>query len=493
MKTQKTNKRVLTFAGSELLHRTSILAGAMLCGLFPVASARAANMTWDGGKDTSWTTKQNWTPQAVPSANDSLIFAGTTRTSNTNNFAAGTSFSGISFSSTAGAFVLAGNALSLGGDIVNNSTNAQTISLAMALTGTRAFNAASGNLAVSGLISGASFGITKTGSQTLTLSGANTYGGGTGVSAGTLALAGSGTLGTGSLTVSGGTVNLGGKSLTNTLGALTGGGALSNGSLTNNGGSYDLRSGTVGVVLAGSNALSKTTSGSVTLDAANTYTGLTTISAGTLVLGTNGSIAGSLGVNLGTSGSPGTLDVSSKASFAFGAAQTVSGSGTINIGEGKTVTVAFTPGNSAGEIQVIGNLALAGATTMELAGSGGVAGADFDHTVVTGALNYDGSLAVVSLGGFDLFTAGTYDLFDFASGFTGNFASVSFGGDALSYNTGLWSGSNNDFEYSFALETGNLSVVAVPEPSTWVLLAISLTIAVTFRRRAGSCWMRIRP
>ena len=74
---------------------------------------------------------------------------------------------------------------------------------------------------------------------------------------------------------------MGGKSLSNTFGSLTGG-TLSNGTLTNNGGNYDLQSGTVSAILAGTNGVNKTSSGTVTLSNANTYTGTTTISSGTL-------------------------------------------------------------------------------------------------------------------------------------------------------------------------------------------------------------------
>ncbi|MFZ4777209.1 MAG: PEP-CTERM sorting domain-containing protein [Terrimicrobiaceae bacterium] len=93
----------------------------------------------------------------------------------------------------------------------------------------------------------------------------------------------------------------------------------------------------------------------------------------------------------------------------------------------------------------------------------------------------------VSFGGFDLFTAGTYDLFNFATGHSGNFASVTFGGGALTYDSGLalWSGTNGSFDYSFTPATGDLSIAAVPEPTTWGLLAMSLTIVVIFRRRSG--------
>ena len=80
----------------------------------------------------------------------------------------------------------------------------------------------------------------------------------------------------------------------------------------------------------GNLAITQSGAGITTLNAANTYTGATTISAGTLALGASGTIDNSSGVNLGTSGSPGTLDVTSKASFGFGSTQSVTGYGTIS-------------------------------------------------------------------------------------------------------------------------------------------------------------------
>ena len=57
------------------------------------------------------------------------------------------------------------------------------------------------------------------------------------------------------------------------------------------GSSYAVESGTISAILGGSGALTKTTTGTVTLSAANTYTGLTTVSAGTLAVGSSGSLA----------------------------------------------------------------------------------------------------------------------------------------------------------------------------------------------------------
>jgi autotransporter-associated beta strand protein len=131
------------------------------------------------------------------------------------------------------------------------------------------------------------------------------------VNAGTLALSGSGTLGStsGTVAIGAGTLDLGGLSRTN--GAFTlDSGTLRNGTLI--AASYALNnSGTVSAALAGSGALTKSGAGNATLSGANTYSGTTTVNAGTLSV--DGSLlnSGSVVVNangfLGGSGRVGAI------------------------------------------------------------------------------------------------------------------------------------------------------------------------------------------
>ena len=149
-----------------------------------------------------------------------MIFAGTTRLSNTND--ALTSVGSITFYSTAGSFVISGSGLSISGGVTNNSTNSQTINLNLSLSAPQQFNAASGNLNIGGavnlgsntltitgsantVIGGAISGggaIAKSGTGSATLSGSNSYSGGTSVTAGTLVAANANALGTGALSIS---------------------------------------------------------------------------------------------------------------------------------------------------------------------------------------------------------------------------------------------------------------------------------------------------
>ena len=191
----------------------------------------AADRTWDGGgANVNWSTITNWDGDATaPVANDVLFFGGSLGLINTNDFTAGTQFNGITFNSDAGAFVLRGNAINLGGDITNNSITTQTISLNLALTASRNFVVTTGgNLVLGGIVSGTTFGLNKDGAGTLTLSGANTFTGGATISAGTMVATVAGALGNaGKVIVNNGTLNL-------TAGAVTYTG-LDSGTLSGNG------------------------------------------------------------------------------------------------------------------------------------------------------------------------------------------------------------------------------------------------------------------
>lgn len=129
--------------------------------------------------------------------------------------------------------------------------------------------------------------LVKSGIGTLTLSGDNTYTGGTVVTGGVLAIGASERLpNSGSLTVQGGTFDLGASN--ETVGAVTLVGGSIKGTGTLVGSSYTVSEGTISATLGGSSGLTKTGTGIVRIDGSQTYTGTTTISGGTLMLGAGG-------------------------------------------------------------------------------------------------------------------------------------------------------------------------------------------------------------
>ena len=207
-------------------------------------------------------------------------------------------------------------------------TNGQNVTLASALTSV-----------------GGSF--TKLGAGTLILSGVNTYTGGTTVSGGTLQMSAiNRLLSTGALTVSGGTFDL--QTFAQTVGAvsLTSGSITGTGILT--GSSFDLQSGTISAIIAGTGTVTKSTSGTVTLSGANTYTGGATLNAGTLninnasALGTGTfTIAG--GTIDNTTGS--AITVSTNNAQTWNGNFTFTGTQNLNLGAG-AVSLGTTAGTS---------------------------------------------------------------------------------------------------------------------------------------------------
>jgi outer membrane autotransporter protein len=184
----------------------------------------------------------------------------------------------------------------------------------------------------SGVMSGTG-GLTKIGTGTLTLSGTSTYSGATAVNAGTLQAGAANAFAQSSAftVASGATLDL--ASFNQTIGSLAGAGSVTLGTatLTTNG---DNTSTTYSGAMSGTGGLTKIGTGTLTLSGISTYSGATAVNAGTLIV--NGSIANS----------PVTVN-----SGAMLAGTGTVGATTINSGG------TFAPGNSPGTMTVNGNLA----------------------------------------------------------------------------------------------------------------------------------------
>jgi fibronectin-binding autotransporter adhesin len=148
--------------------------------VYLVLTAEPYLVTWNGGSGSgnNWSDAANWTGVTI-GAGDSLVFDGTTRVNNNNDTAPVTLYTNLTFNSGAGAFTLSGNPINLGGGIVNNSANTQTIDLGLNYGAGRTLNGAAGPIFIGG-------GLTNTlvtGSATLTLLGTgvitNAFAGGT--------------------------------------------------------------------------------------------------------------------------------------------------------------------------------------------------------------------------------------------------------------------------------------------------------------------------
>lgn len=159
---------------------------------------------------------------------------------------------------------------------------------------------------ISGLLSGSGASLAKTGSGTLRLTQANTFDGGTSITAGTIALGNNLALGTGLVTINGGALQAvdGARTLANNL-SLTGPATLSG----NNPNTLTLSG-----VISGSGTLTKTGTSVVQLSGNNTYTGATNVTNGILRLQSNTALGSTTG------------------------ATTVSGNAHVELADGVTIT-----------------------------------------------------------------------------------------------------------------------------------------------------------
>ncbi len=385
--------------------------------------------TWTGdGADNNWSTDDNWLYNVAPVEGNALVFAGTTRLTPVNDYAADTDFASISFDLGAGAFVLSGADIEITGggcttgdastgnhtsntiEIQNNityKTNAPTITTTAGGTlnfsgtidngGLNITNACGGTSTFSGVISGGGTFI-KNGAGALTLSATNTMTGGVTLNAGTLNIADAQALGTvaGTFAITGGTFD-------NTTG-----GALStlnypqtwNGNFTFTG-TDNLDLGTGAVTIGGASQITTSTAGK-TLTVDGIISGgflLTKAGAGTLTLGGNNTMTG--GVTL----SAGVLQIEHANALGAVAGTLTLAGGTIDNTSGGALNTPNYPQTWSGDFTFTGTDDLdlgTGAVTMSAARQ---VTASASNLTVGGVIS--GGFSLTKLGGGTLTLEGT--------------------------------------------------------------------------------------
>ncbi|MBL0923977.1 MAG: autotransporter-associated beta strand repeat-containing protein, partial [Sphingomonadaceae bacterium] len=321
--------------------------------------------------------------------------------------------------SYSGGTIISGGALQIG----NGGTGGTLGTGSLSNNGALIFNR-SNALTVGNTISGTGT-LTQAGTGTLTLTGSNSYSGGTIVAAGTLRLGSDSAAGTGVITTTGSVISYAnGITINNPILI------ASNTTQLDVQGSDAATQGGIISETGGPRPLEKIGTGSLTLTGANSFTGLTTISAGTLALGNTGSLAGNVtnnatfsnaGAVSGTVMNAGNLVSTGSLSGGLSNAGTAAVSGTLSgtVANSGAITLAgATNGIGAVSQTATGSFDLNGNATNfgSLSGSGAVAlgnatltvGADGTSTTFGGVISGSGNVAKTGTGTLSLAGANSF-------------------------------------------------------------------------------------
>ena len=306
------------------------------------------------------------------------------------------------------------------------------------LTGT-SYTVQSGTIAAN--LAGAG-GFTKSTSGVLTLSGNNSFTGGTNIALGNLTVSGGSALSdTGAVTLS----NAAGAVLhiatSETIGTLSGGGA--------SGGNISIASGQLLAInqnsstsfngtISGAGGVSIAGNSTLTLGAANTFTGTTAIQTGTLAAAASGAL-----------GSTANIVVTSGGSLLVTANETIGNASTMNLAGGRLLF-------SGNVTETLGALTLSANSTIDL----GENSVELSFASLVGLLNY--TLNIYNWSGNTQWSpspgGGQDQVYIRSSLSESELQKISF------YSSGI----GTDSFIANAFQLGNYEIIAVPEPETWI-------------------------
>jgi autotransporter-associated beta strand protein len=329
-----------------------------------------------------------------------------------------------------------------GGTLASGAAFSTTLPIMLGAGAGANFDTSNGSVTLAGALTGPGR-LTKIGSRVLTLTTANSYSGATLVRGGTLALGNALAIQNSTFDTSGIGLLSFGSLATATFGGLTGSGSLrvSNSASAAVNLQVGLNGGNTTFLgsLIGSGSLSKTGSGALTLAGSNSYTGLTSVNQGAILV--NGSLASPVTVNNGGAlGGTGSLS-----------------SAIVNSGG------HLAPGDSPGVLNITGSLSLLSGAKMDYELNTPL---DSDEVLMpTGTLALSGQqfsdFNFTPLGGFG---PGSYTLID-AGTVNGGLGAVT-------------SGTINGLSASLAIQGNDLVLTVVPEPSSAAMLAVAAAVAL---------------
>lgn len=391
------------------------IMGLLLLLVCSVGSVFAADREWEGDSDTDWANTANWNFGSAPAVGDRAILSDTDSASGVIVLGADRTIARLQINNQESVNIAAGNSLTITGGTdpdlevlsgthvlacdVNLGASAATITVAAGANLTISGNLTlgvdttfdiGGTLTLSGTVSGA-FGLTKTGTGNLIISGNGTYTGTTTVNAGDLQVSG-GLAGTTAITVSG----LASASIPGTvaLQALT---------------TIDIGTGTtvnVTGAISGGFGLTKTGGGTLVLGASNTYTGATQVSAGVLSLTASGALNGTSGV---AATGTGQVDLSGNVvlrsvPLTLATSTSLHNSSGFNVWPGTIALGGTGPITATTGTLIIGGAVNNGGHALALGGAGAI--------TVAGAISGGGTLlkggaGTLTLGGANTYTGAT--------------------------------------------------------------------------------------